>query len=160
HVRDVAQVMAECYRTLKPGGVLLTAFPQFLQPAESHLGMVTRAPALQWFFSGRALTAAYHDITKERGEAAHWYARETPELEPWERMRSLNGISVRRFRQIVRSNPGWRMEYWSTRPIFSGRGERGGAYRALSALFGTFARTPLLEELFLGRIACVLRRAT
>src|SRR5207237_10793605 len=90
HVRDVAQVMAECYRTLKPGGVLLTAFPQFLQPAESHLGMVTRAPALQWFFSGRALTAAYHDITKERGEAAQWYARETPELEPWERMRSLN----------------------------------------------------------------------
>lgn len=158
HVRSVSQAMSECLRILKPNGILLTAFPQYFQPAESHLGLVTRAPALHWFFSGRTLTAAYYEITKERGNDADWYARESPDLEPWERMRSLNGITVRRFRDIVRSQSAWKLIYWSTRPIFHGRARRGGLFAAASTIFGMAARLPILEELFLGRICCVLEK--
>jgi hypothetical protein len=56
----------------------------------------------------------------------------------------------------VRSQPKWDPIYWSRRPIFNGRGRRGGIYGAVSAAFSLPARLPLLEELFLGRICCVL----
>ncbi|MBC7427341.1 MAG: class I SAM-dependent methyltransferase, partial [Bacteriovorax sp.] len=42
HVQDVQKCMLECKRVLKSTGVLLVAFPQYLQPLEAHLGLVTR----------------------------------------------------------------------------------------------------------------------
>jgi ubiquinone/menaquinone biosynthesis C-methylase UbiE len=158
HVQDVGRVLDECLRILKPGGYLATAFPPYFQPAESHLGLVTRAPALQWLFSGRTLTAAYHAAIRKRGEDAYWYARESPEPEAWERSPTLNGITVRRFRQLLRARPDWRIEYWSTNPIFSGRAQRSGAFRLLKSALSIPASLPVFEELFLGRIVSVLRK--
>jgi len=159
HVRNIEQVMQECFRVLKSGGKLLTVFPPFFQPLEAHLGLVTKMPALQWFFSGKTITDAYIEILKERGREAYWYDREDSELAEWERLPSLNGITVSKFRRIVAENKGWNISYWGKDPILSdGRKAKMLVFRILRKLFVLPARLPILEELFLGRICCSLEK--
>jgi len=158
HVQDVERVMAECWRVLRPGGELFVVFPPFFQPLESHLGMVTALPALHWFFDGDVLATAAHDVARARGEEASWYGLKSRWLAPWERAPSLNGITVGRFRQIV-SEQSWDVVYWASRPLFSdGRRSRLPLFRLLRHLFAIPARLPLLEEVCLGRVCCVLAK--
>jgi 2-polyprenyl-3-methyl-5-hydroxy-6-metoxy-1,4-benzoquinol methylase len=158
HVQDIERVMAECARVLAPGGRLMTAFPPFYQAVGSHLGMFTTLPALHWLFDGETLARAIYHVGRKRGQDAKWYARRSPALEAWERAPYLNGITVTRFRRILRRQ-GWRVVHWSQRPILTdGRRADIPIFRALSLLFVLPARLPVLEELFLGRICCVLER--
>ncbi len=158
HVNDVAATMAECFRVLKPGGRLLVVFPQYFQPLEAHLTFTTRLPALHWLFSGPTLARAVHEIHAERGEAASWYALSSPDLPATRRLPSLNGITVRRFRRILRAHP-WEVVSRNRAPILtSGRRASKPVFRALRLAFTIPARLPVLEELFLDRISFVLRK--
>ncbi len=158
HVRDLKRVLAECHRVLRPSGKLLCAFPQFLQPLEAHLGVVTKLPALHWVFSSRSIADALFRILRDRGFDASWYSENRMELEPWERLPHLNGTSVRSFRALV-SSPEWIVQ-WKRRPILTdGRRSRELKFRLLSKLFVPLARLPMLEELFLGRICAILIKA-
>jgi ubiquinone/menaquinone biosynthesis C-methylase UbiE len=157
HVRSIEKALGECYRVLKAGGKLLCVFPQFFQPLESHLGLVTGMPALQWIFPGNVLTEAYYEIMQERGIQAHWYARAAPKLADWERLPSLNGITINKFRRLI--NGRWRVSHWNRAPILSdGRRAKLRIFRILRNVFVLPARTPILEELFLGRICCILQK--
>ena len=158
HVNDVAAVMAECFRVLRPGGRLLVVFPQYFQPLEAHLTFTTRLPALHWIFSGSTLARAVHEIHRERGEAASWYALGSPDLPPTRKLPSLNGITVRRFREILGQRP-WTVSSQNRAPILtSGRRASKPIFRALRTLFAIPARLPVLEELFLDRICFVLKK--
>lgn len=158
HVCDVGKVMKSCFRVLKPGGRLLVIFPQYLQPFESHLGFVTRLPALQWFFTGKTITEAAYEIHCERGNDADWYALKSPYLEEWERLPSLNGISITQFRRIVKKNR-WKIIYQNKEPILSsGRRAQSPILRILKLFFLVPARLPLLEELFLDRVCFILEK--
>ncbi len=153
HVRSVQEALSECHRVLRQGGKLFAVFPQFYQPLESHLGQATQMPALHWLFSGPVLTRAHYEICKEVGNPCC-----KPKLESWERLPTLNGITVRRFRELIRRD--WAVSYWGTNPILSdGRRARDPLFRTLRSLFVLPARLPLFEELFLGRICCVLEKA-
>jgi SAM-dependent methyltransferase len=157
HVRDVETVLQECWRVLKPGGRLLAVFPQFYHPLEAHLGSVTRMPALHWLFSGETLARAAYEIICERGRDGYWYT-ERPKLREWERLYSLNGITVRQFRRMVERG-GWKTQYWRRDPILSdGRRSKLVLFRLLRIPLILPARLPLFEELFLGRICCVLQK--
>jgi ubiquinone/menaquinone biosynthesis C-methylase UbiE len=157
HVRSVEKALKECFRVLKPGGKLLCVFPQFFQPLESHLGLVTAVPALHWIFPGKVLAEAYYELIQQRGPQAHWYARTSPKLEDWERLPTLNGITVRRFTRLIAGC--WRVCYQNRAPILSdGRRAKLPIFRILRSVFALPARMPLLEELFLGRICFVLQR--
>ncbi len=159
HVQDIEKVLKECFRVLKPRGRLLVVFPAFYQPLEAHLGDVTRMPALHWFFSGETLAKAAYEIIQERGKAAYWYAPESPNLKEWERLYSLNGITVKKFRRLIKQQNDWRVVYWGKDPILSdGRRSKLKVFRWLRKLFILPARLPLLEELFLGRICCILQK--
>ena len=157
HVRDLRIVMGEVSRVLKPGGRLLAVFPQFYQPLESHLTLVSKTPALHWIFSGQTLTDAYNEIIDERGEAAYWYKSENKKLEYWEEHQHLNGITIRKFKKIISKNQLWVTDYWGNSPILSdGKKSEMLIFKILRLLFIIPARIPLLNELFLGRICCVL----
>lgn len=161
HVCDVKKSLEECFRVLKSNGRLLAVFPPFLQPLESHLGLVTGMPALQWFFSGETLFEAYREIIKERGNNAYWYSVGFNQgLREWERLPSLNGITVKKFRRIVAKNKSWHLEFFGRQPFLAiGRTSNKFIFRLLNKVFIIPARLPLLEELFLGRICCILKKS-
>ena len=106
HVRSVAHTLRECHRVLRPGGRCYLVFPSYFQPVEHHLSLATRVPGIQCLFSGRTLVAAYCAILNERGEDARWYRRRTEALESWERSNTLNGITLRKFRRLLRGEIG------------------------------------------------------
>jgi len=158
HVRDVAQVMKECFRVLKPGGKLLVIFPQYLQPLESH-SLITKLPCLHWIFSGETFTQATYDIFEERGKDADWYALKSPYLEEWERLPTLNGISLHRFRQIINMNKS-KIIFQNRKPILStGRRSKEPLFWLLKQFFIIPAHLPLLEELFLDRACYCLEKS-
>ena len=65
HVQNLENSMDECFRVLKPGGMLLAVFPQHLQPFESHLNFVTNLPCLHWFFNSNKISEKYlHILTR------------------------------------------------------------------------------------------------
>lgn len=157
HVKDLEIVMNECARVLRPGGLILAVFPPFFQPLEAHLTLVTKTPALHWIFSGQTLTNAYNQIIDDRGDEAHWYKSETKELEDWEKLPGLNGITIRKFKKIIFKNKQWDVAYWGNNPILSdGKKSEMLIFKILRMLFIIPARIPLLDEFFLGRICCVL----
>jgi len=157
HVKNVEMVMNECYRVLKKGGKLCTVFPQYLQPFEAHLGMVTKIPALHWFFSGKTISEAYMDIIKER-EGSHWYAPENFPLDDWEKLFSLNGIKIHKFKNIL-SQQKWSVIDSKIKPILTdGRRSSKLPFKLLSSLLTPLAYIPYLNEYFVGRVNYVLTK--
>jgi len=157
HVRDVEQCMNECLRVLKPGGRMLARFPQFLQPYESHLGLITPLPALHWVFSGKTITRAAYDVLANR-EDARWYAPSSPELAAWEHLPSLNGISASRFRSIVQRQ-GWKVILQDRSPVRMARPKPGRPlFNLVRLAVVAAARVPFVEELLLDRLCYVLEK--
>jgi len=159
HVMSVEEAINECSRVLKPGGKLFCVFPPYYQPLESHLTMATRIPALHWIFSGKILAQAYYEVLNERGRDADWYAPKSPMLESWEKLPSLNGITVAGFRRIIEKERKWIVRYQGKAPILSdGRRAKWLVFRLLRIMFVIPARIPIFEELFLGRITYILEK--
>jgi len=159
HVQDVASTLAECHRVLKPGGRLFLVFPSYYHPLAHHLSLATRAPCLHWVFSGRTLIAAYNEILEERGAAADWYRREPPELMPWERGNTINGMTLARFRRVVAVQP-WRRTCSVSRPLGSvGRNvSKSSKWRLVSRLLAPLTSIPGLQELVVHRITYILEK--
>jgi len=159
HVQDLAKVLSECHRVLKPGGKMFMVFPSYFHPTSHHLGLVTSCPAIQWFFSGRTLVKAYYDILQERGKEADWYNRHSRGLEPWERCNTINGTTVNRFARLVEAD-GWQIVMQSKKPIGSvGRGiSKNKGARLLSKLFVPLTSVPILKEVFVHRITYILEK--
>ncbi|MGH8686976.1 MAG: methyltransferase domain-containing protein [Burkholderiales bacterium] len=159
HVRSVARTLAECHRVLKPGGRCYLVFPGYFQPVEHHLSLATRVPGIQCLFTGKTLVAAYCEILNDRGEDSRWYRRRSAALEPWERSNTLNGITQRGFRRILRESD-WRVVLHSRKPIGSiGRNiSRNRIVSYLANAFRPFTYVPGLQEFFLHRITYILEK--
>ena len=159
HVQNVEKTVKECKRILKKGGLLLAVFPQFFQPLESHLGFVSKMPSIHWFFNGKDIAKVYYKIIKERGPEAQWYNLDSPDLKKWEKLPSLNGITIKRFKNIIDNN---RLEvlYKGREPIFSdGRAaQRYIIFKILKILLYIPAQIPILNELFLSKINWLIRK--
>ena len=148
HVQSPRNTLAECHRVLKPEGYLCLVFPSYWQPLEHHLSLVTRAPGLQYLFSGRTLVKAYNRIVASRGTDADWYKRQHPELRSWERCNTINGTTLRSFQKLIRDG-GWKVVKHSRPPIGSmGRTVVRAPkrwHRTLAALGRALVHIPLLE---------------
>ena len=122
---------------------------------------MTNLPCLHWFFSGPTITKAAYDIYVERGKDAYWYARESPELARWEKLPSLNGISLFKFRKIIRKK-NWNIMYQNKRSILAGETAKKRLpniiFYFMIFIFRIFASIPLLEELFLNRVNFILEK--
>jgi len=150
--------MNECFRVLKPNGMLLAVFPQFHQPFESHLNFVTKLPCLHWFFNSKKISEKYYEILSERGEAAKWYNGEKYNLEKWEKLPTLNGITIRKFEKILNNNS-WSNIKWNKKPILSdGRRSKKFYFKVLSLLFYPLIYIKYLDELFMGRICVICKK--
>jgi len=159
HVQDLAKVLQECHRVLKPNGKLILVFPGYFHPTSHHLGLVTNCHGIQWFFSGRTLVEAYHDILRERGPAALWYARRTPSLEPWERCNTINGTTVQKLARLIGDGK-WRVMLQSMKPVGSvGRNiSKNVPVQTVARLLQPLTRVPGVREIVLHRIAYILEK--
>ena len=160
HVQDLQRTLSECYRVLKTKGRLFVVFPSYFQPIEHHLALVTELPGIHYLFSGQTLVKAYYEIIEERGSEAHWYRRNSPYLESWERCNSINGTTLAQFRKLLRNN-NWKIILDSRKPIGSiGRNiSEIKIFKFLSHFFYPLTFVPFLQEIFLHRITYILERA-
>jgi SAM-dependent methyltransferase len=158
-VADLGQSIEECYRVLRPGGHLVTAFSGFFHPKSHYLFLVTGTPCIHYFFGRETLSQAYEEILDERGDEARWYRRPKRGLEDWERSYNNNGVTKSRFRSLVKRT-GFRIQ----RDYPLALGETGGLRRrrpivgAAVPVVRLLARLPLLEEAFCHRIVMVLQK--
>lgn len=159
HVQNPESVLKECYRVLKPRGRAFLVFPSYYQPVEHHLGLATHFPGIQYFFSGETLVQAYWEILEERGAEAHWYKRETPHLEPWERGNTINGLTLRVFQKLIKKL-NWTVVSQARFPIGAiGRNSsRSAVRRILTPFFYPLTFVPGLQEVFLHRITYILEK--
>ena len=155
HVYDFEQCLRECSRMLVQGGHLIAVFPPFLHPYEHHI-KVSRTPFVHWIFSGETLRLALNEVLRRRGpQFAHFHAEHNPNY----KIPDLNGITVRRARKAFRDQ-GWvvvKNERHGVPKV--GRRAQTPLLRMISRVTSVFARVPLLDEVFLDRIAVVLRKA-
>jgi SAM-dependent methyltransferase len=158
-VSDLELSLSECFRVLRPGGHLLTAFQGFYHPKSHYLFLVTGTPCIHYFFGRETLSQAYEELLDERGDAARWYRRAKRGLEPWERTYNNNGVSKGQFRRLVRGS-GFKIE--RDHPL--ALGETGGLRRRHPVIGAAvpaarlLARLPVLEEAFCHRIVMVLEK--
>ena len=142
---------------LRPGGRFYLIFPQYFQPFEHHLGLVTKVPGLQYLFSGKTLSRAHSEIIEKR-PGASWYYR-LPDLQSWERCHTINGTSIRQFNKLVRES-GFLCVQRIDPPLFSvGRNAtKLPVAKFASRICRPLQRVPLLEETVTHRIVRVLEK--
>jgi SAM-dependent methyltransferase len=154
HVHNVEKCFRECWRMLVPNGHLIAVFPPYYHPYGHHL-KVSEMPLVHWFFSSETLRKAQNEILKQRGpDFAHFHADPNPHY----RLPDLNGITVRRARQLIKSQH-WeimRDECFGVPRI--GRRAQAWPLKVMSKITSVFARIPGFDEICLDRIAVVLRK--
>lgn len=158
HVADFRQVFAEVHRVLRPGGLFFAVFPTYFQPLASHLQLVTNVRGLLNVFPGDVVAKAFYEVLDERGPDHAWYNLDSPELPGYYKSPFLNGITVKDFKALAESE-GWSVRSWPRRGLFTvGRRAQNPAFRALSTALKPLAKVPVLEEVFLANVTCVLER--
>ena len=163
HVQDIRVTMAECRRVLKPNGLLYVVFPSYFQPLEHHLNLATTTPGLQWIFPGKTLVKAYYEVLDERTDS-DWYRRKSSDLESWERGNTLNGITLRKFKRIVKDGD-WRVVSESRLPLGSiGRNlanhRAASVAHAVATMLKPLTSVPGVQELVRHRITFVLQKTS
>lgn len=154
HVYDFNVCLEQCRRMLRPGGNLVLVFPPFFHPFEHHI-KVSRTPFLHWLFSGETIRGAGNAILDERGPA---YSHFKSSANPNYKIPDLNGITCRAAWKAIKAQ-GWMVvedrRYGVPRV---GSRAKGRVLQALSSINSVFARFPVSEEIFLDRVAVILRK--
>jgi ubiquinone/menaquinone biosynthesis C-methylase UbiE len=159
HVQNLEKTLSECYRVLRPNGILCVVFPGYYHPVEHHLGLVTRIPFIHYFFSGKTLVQAYYEILQERGEDAYWYRRNSSTLRSWEKGNTINGTTVAKFQNLIKQK-NWQVILQGRKPIGSiGRNvSQNKLMNLLSIFLYPLVSIPILQEVLLHRITYILKK--
>jgi SAM-dependent methyltransferase len=156
HVRDPEACLRECWRALKPGGLLFLVFPPYFHPLGAHLeGYVSRVPCAHWFFPPKVLLGAIDQILSERGDGF----RPQP-LRPSDKLYGLNGLTIRRFEKIL-EGLGFEAIYMKYLPLLSPMNRKYESWkmRYYAWALGPLPRIPILRECFTHRVAAILRKS-
>ena len=160
HTQSLKNVIKECKRVLRPGGMLLSVFPQYNMPTESHLSSVTRTPCIQWLFDAKTLSTAYNEIIDSRGEKAYWYKSKSNENASWKIFPGgigINGTSIPDYKSIVRK-VGFSQENIYLAPLLSvGRTSiRHPKAKHLSKIFKPFLNVKIFQDYLTQRIVSMM----
>lgn len=163
HVVSPEKVLKECWRVLRPNGLLATVFPPYYHlRAGSHLeGYATTLPGMNLVFPTRVLKRAAVSFLEEQGIDYSPFVRDAPTDKLW----NMNGLTVRRFKRLVRRsqfNPELLRCLGDLDHRVTGYARRLRALRTppFSWLTVVPAQVPLLQEAFCMRICALLRKGS
>ena len=157
HLSRPKEMLLDCYRALRPGGVLLVHWHPWLSPYGSHLEDIIPFPWSHVFFSMDNLLQVAAEIYDSPGyvPAYYWFdedgnRRANPFLDHQRWAEFLNKMTVSDFRKLIRGLPYERVSF--RRVGFGGK-----AYKAARLLRG-LAHVRFADEFFLKAVVCVLRK--
>jgi len=152
HYPDPAAVLCEAGRILKEGGLLLVQFTPYWGPTGPHLYDFIRLPYAHLFFGWTTMEQAARHLAIEMEKTGGHRMRETPtrhlEKALFQLRHYINRMSVRRFRRLLRAQPGWQLV----------RFHRYAVSR-FGLPFVLLRNMPAIEELG-GHLFAVLRKTT
>jgi len=155
HVCDVGKTLEECLRVLKAGGSLYAIFPPFHHPTGSHFeSWLSKMPWPNVLFPCRALVKAGTGIISRRADSYR-----PNRLRPTDRLWGLNGITIRKLRQITGGlDAGFSIEL---APLFSTLNSKWGAWhmKYYAPFFAPLRHVPILQECFTHRIVLTMTKA-
>lgn len=157
HVQDVKQTLLECRRVLKRKGKIFLVFPSYFHPTGHHLSLVSTTPFIHYFFSGKDIVDAYNEIIDERGDEAIWYKREKSDLEAWERLGMINGMTRRKFRSLIKET-NWNLYHEHKPALFEGWSKEHSAWNIIRFMINPFTQIPWFDELLPARIVFILEK--
>jgi SAM-dependent methyltransferase len=162
HVLRPREVLAECFRVLRPGGQLAVVFPPYYHlTAGAHLsGYATSFPALNLLFSTRALRSATAQHLDRGDREWREFLRDAKTDKLW----NLNGLTVCGFRRLLTESP---FEVRMLRYVGNVDHRLSRMPRAKKRLFlpaflffEALAAMPVVREAFCIRIAAILAKPT
>jgi ubiquinone/menaquinone biosynthesis C-methylase UbiE len=157
HVASAESYLAECRRVLRPGGLLYLSTAPYLSLAGAHLPRLL-VPAPIHILLGRPLAFRVFRFLARR---APWALQEAKEANTFVALAEqgrekeddlLQRVTVRRLAEWIRGS--------GLLPVREDRHVTGFFRRALPGpLRRLLERTPLAQDVMIGHIQCVLRRA-
>ncbi len=148
HLSNIRAIFADCYRILKPGGIMFVHFQGWYGPYGSHLEDIIPFPWANALFSMDTLlkVAAHLYESPDYDVACYFVDPETGERKPnpyldragWDEF--LNHLTIRQFRKVTRELPFEVIHFENIG--FGGRTFRIGKY--LSKL----SKVPVANEFF------------
>ncbi|PWT75181.1 MAG: hypothetical protein C5B60_05700 [Chloroflexi bacterium] len=156
HVRSPKRAISECWRLLKPGGVLYAVFPPFHHPTHgSHLdGYISRSPFANLLFPCPTLVVAAEELMRKRGQKYR-----PPVFRTTDKLWGMNGLTLSGFHRIVRQIPfnKVRCEHAPLVSPFRSKWE-GWRMRYYALPFRLAAKVPLFWEIFTDRVVADLTK--
>jgi len=114
HVHQPAAVLRECYRVLKPGGILFVIFPPFYGPLSGHIDDFVMIP---WFHLLPRPVVKKFLLSLKRQQGIL-----TPAI-AYEVFATLNRLTIFQFRRKAR-RAGFQFAYFQVRPFLTHPGNR------------------------------------
>ncbi len=145
HVSEPESVLDEIMRVVKPDGKIYINFPPYYHPFGAHLSDAINMPWEHFFFSEKACIKAYRDLVAKYPDAADRIKfRFSTDENGKEYISYINKMTISRFKKILKKK--------NISPLYY---KEAPLRRFLTA----FAKLPLLKELCVKMVVCVISKS-
>lgn len=157
HVTIPISVLRECRRVLRPGGYLYLYFPPFYSPWGAHLDGWINFPWPHLFFPEQIIVQAAYLVEKQMRYNEQFIL---PAQVPWgelQELYELNRLTIRQFIQLVREAD-FRVLLFRLLPVGHHLLRQNVLGKILLALLRTASQIPVVNEIVVTKIVCVLTK--
>lgn len=144
HVGNPEKTLSEILRILKKGGKVYINFPPYHHPFGAHLSDAIYIPWVHFFFTQKTLIEGYKQLVENVPDGEDRVKFRISKNENGKEYFSyINKMTIRRYKRILKK--------MNISPVYYHEA-------ALRKIFKPFAKIPLLKELFVKMVVCVIEK--